>query len=716
MSILTKGKRLKKELNLFDVYAISTGAMFSSGFFLLPGLASAEAGPVVVLAYLLGGIMVLPAMLSAAELSTAMPRAGGPYYFLDRSLGPMIGTVGGLGTWFALIFKSAFALIGMGAYLSIYMDVPIKPIAVSFTLLFMGLNIIGVKKTSNLQGILVVTLVGILILFVILGLFEIFSLDVGAMHSEQFSPFMPFGFEGLISTVGLIFVSYAGLTQVASVAEEVKDPDRNIPMGMILSLITATTIYVLGVYVMVALLDPSSLREDLTPVATAAVEFMDWMPYGIGLMLIVIAAIAAFASTGNAGIMSAARYPFAMARDKLIWKPFSKVGRFDTPTVSILVTSAIMIFFILVLDVADIAKLASAFMLLIFGFLNVAVLIMRESRIQEYDPGFTSPFYPWMQIAGMIITIWLIVVMGWISVLFTVGMMLACIIYYYYYASNKVERSGAIFHVHARLGEMRYEGLEREMRGILQEKGLRDDDPYERAIGRSIVLDYQEKAVDYDQIVKTIAKEMSERLDMDEDELSGRFLGKLDNDAIPIGKGVAVKHLRLKEVMDSEVALVRIKQGLEVDGKLFEETGVDGDQDDRKLYALIFLASSESKSGQHLRILAHMAEMVDNVDFRKRWKEAKDESELREILLRDERFISLRIREEKITGKLMMNKRVKDLDLPGESLITIIHRQDRIIFPHGKTVIRNHDKIFIIGETSDIETIRELLNSGNDSD
>ena len=115
--------------------------MFSSGFFLLPGLASAQAGPSVVLAYLIGGIMVLPAMLSAAELSTAMPRAGGPYYFLDRSLGPMVGTVGGLGTWMALIFKSAFALVGMGAYLAIFYEIPIKPFAVGFTLFFTALNV-----------------------------------------------------------------------------------------------------------------------------------------------------------------------------------------------------------------------------------------------------------------------------------------------------------------------------------------------------------------------------------------------------------------------------------------------------------------------------------------------------------------------------------------------------------------------------------------------
>ena len=95
--------RLKKSLTLFDVYAISTGAMFSSGFFLLPGLATAQAGPATVLAYFLAGVFILPAMFSAAELSTAMPRAGGAYYFLDRSLGPLAETGIGARTGMSVI-------------------------------------------------------------------------------------------------------------------------------------------------------------------------------------------------------------------------------------------------------------------------------------------------------------------------------------------------------------------------------------------------------------------------------------------------------------------------------------------------------------------------------------------------------------------------------------------------------------------------------------
>ncbi|MFW6079603.1 MAG: APC family permease, partial [Gemmatimonadota bacterium] len=263
---MTRGsdrQRLPKELGLGDVYAISTGAMFSSGFFLLPGLAAAYAGPSVVLAYLLAGVLIMPALFSKAELSTAMPRAGGTYYFLDRSLGPMVGTIGGIGTWFALIFKSAFALIGMGAYLAIFFDVPIQPLAVALTVGFAVLNILGAKQTSGLQQVLVAVLLGVLAFFLVQGIVAVESTGIVETHRRQFTPFMPFGLEGLITTVGLVFVSYAGLTKIASVAEEVHDPERNIPLGMILSLTTATLVYVVGVYIMVAVLDPAALRDDL---------------------------------------------------------------------------------------------------------------------------------------------------------------------------------------------------------------------------------------------------------------------------------------------------------------------------------------------------------------------------------------------------------------------------------------------------------------------
>ncbi len=167
--IMAKKERLSKKLTLFDVYAVSTGAMFSSGFFLLPGIAAMETGNSVYLSYLVAGFLILPSMLTVAELATAMPRAGGAYYFLDRSLGPLVGTIGGLGSWIALIFKSAFALIGMGAYLSLYIDLPMLPLALVLTVVFGLLNIFGAKETAFLQRLLVSALVLIMGYFLIEG-------------------------------------------------------------------------------------------------------------------------------------------------------------------------------------------------------------------------------------------------------------------------------------------------------------------------------------------------------------------------------------------------------------------------------------------------------------------------------------------------------------------------------------------------------------------
>lgn len=137
--------------------------MFPSGLFLLPGIAAAQTGNSVYLAYMVAGLMILPAMFCMAELSTAMPRSGGAYFFLDRSMGPLMGTVGGVASWVATVFKSAFALVGMGAYLALYVDLPITMTAIGLTIAFGLLDILGAKETTLLQRILVGTLVVILI-------------------------------------------------------------------------------------------------------------------------------------------------------------------------------------------------------------------------------------------------------------------------------------------------------------------------------------------------------------------------------------------------------------------------------------------------------------------------------------------------------------------------------------------------------------------------
>lgn len=703
MPVLDPPKGLKKELGLFDVFAISTGAMFSSGFFLLPGLAAAKAGPAVVVAYLIAGILILPAMFSAAELSTALPRAGGAYFFLDRSLGPMVGTIGGLGTYLALTLKTAFALIGIGAYAAIFFDLPMKTVAVVLTVVFTIINIFGAKETTALQRILVIVLLSVLAFFIIQGLAFVSAQQPLVETTEQFTPFLPFGFEGLLSTVGFVFVSYAGLTKVASVAEEVRNPDRNIPLGMMLSLGLTSFVYVAGVFVMVAVLDPVELRSDLTPVATAAEAFFSWLPSPAGLILIVAAALAAFASTGNAGLLAASRYPFAMARDKLLPSRFAKLGNYNTPTTAILTTAILMIFFIVALNEEGIAKLASAFQLFIFMLVNLAVVVMRESKIPSYDPGYRTPLYPWMQIFGIITSFLLIVYMGWTAILFTVGIILFCLIWYRQYVRPRVERHGAIYHWFRRLGENQYDALDPEFRNIMKEKGLRSEDPFDEIVARSFVIDLNEP-VPFDEVSRMAAEKFAQRIPKSPEEIRGIFQQGTTTGATPVAGEVAIPHFRTDAIDNAEMVLVRSRHPIEFPTVDPLTSEVDGK---REVYAVFYLVSPESNPGQHLRILAQIAGRVDEPSFHAMWSQARDAQHLREVLQRDDHFMTLRVSRGNKAYKLK-GMAVKDMNVPPGCLVTRIRRDQITIVPRGGTVLFEGDRLSVIGEPDALVQLYEM--------
>src|SRR5690606_22303303 len=150
-------------------------------------------------------------------------------------------------------------------YASIFWEVPVKTIAVMATFFFMVLNLLGAKKSSGLQNFFVTFLLVVLGAFIFDGLYNIFftkAIDRPFLN-DNFEPFFTHGFEGIIVTAGFVFVSYLGLTQIASVAEEIKNPERNIPLGMLLSLVVTGLVYFLGVFVMVAVIEPSEFADDL---------------------------------------------------------------------------------------------------------------------------------------------------------------------------------------------------------------------------------------------------------------------------------------------------------------------------------------------------------------------------------------------------------------------------------------------------------------------
>lgn len=689
---LSKGKRLKKELTLLNVYAIATGATLSSGFFLLPGLAAAEAGPAVVLSYMIAAVHLIPAVFCMAELSTAMPRSGGIYYFLDRSLGPYLGTIGGLGTWLALSLKTAFALIGMGAYIGIFFpDAPIVPIAVVLAIVFGFLNLFGAKKTSGFQIVLVVVLLLILAWFTGAGLLQI--------KTRHFTRFFQSGFRSIYGTAGMVYISYVGMTKIASISEEVKNPERNLPLGMLLALISAIVIYGLGTYVMVGILPAAELHNDLTPVASTARALVG--PWGAVLMT--IAAVLAFFSVTNAAILSASRYPLAMSRDHLLPGVFRFLSKHRTPKVAIYTTVAVIVLLLVSLNPTKIAKLASAFQLLLFALSCLAVIIMRESRIESYDPGYHSPFYPWLHIFGIAAPLFLIVEMGWWPILFTLGLIALGTIWYFAYAKDKVVRDGAIYHIFARLGEQRFEGLDRELRGILKEKGLRQEDPFDVIIAGAAFIDLAEKKT-FEEVVQVASEELARRLPIDVEVLKESFLQGTRVGATPVSHGAALPHMRYPDLEKPEIVIVRSQPGVLVD---IDDELLGDHASTEPVHAFFFLVSPEDNPKQHLRLLAQIAGQVDDEKFIKRWLKARHEPKIKELLLRDERYLSLRLGPDLKTAALI-GRLVRDADLPEGCLVALIHRDGEMFVPRGKTVLKKGDRLTVIGEPKGIQVLKDI--------
>ncbi|MCA9393105.1 MAG: amino acid permease [Candidatus Omnitrophica bacterium] len=692
MTAAAKHKVLKKELSLINVYAIATGTTLSAGFFLLPGLAAKQAGPAMILSYLIAAIPLVPTMFCMIELATAMPRAGGAYYFLDRSLGPLAGTIGGIGTWLSLVLKSAFALIGMGAYLSLFISGDIMiPVALGFALFFGVVNLLGAKEIGLLQVIMVAAILVLLAGFIGTGIWE--------LQPANFENFFMAGSTNILATAGLVYISYAGITKVTSVAEEVADPEKNLTRGMLLAFATALVVYVLGTIVMVGVVPINDLSKSLTPVALAAQNIVGhW-----GTVLVTIAAVLAFFSMTNAGILSASRYPLAMSRDHLLPRQFRSLTKSGIPYVSVLFTVGVIMLIILFLNPLKIAKLASAFQLLVFAFCCGAVIIMRESRIEAYDPGFRSPLYPWMSIVGIVSSAWLIIEMGITPTLFSAGLVVAGTAWFFYYARHRVERGGAILHVFERLGQNRHLGLDAELRGILKEKGLRDQDPFEEIIAQAQVIDLIERE-SFEGVIKQAAMMLSTKLSHPVDQIEKEFLDGTKVGGTPVSGGVALPHMRLSHIIEPMILMVRAREGvdLEIEEDLWGPHVPQGE-----IHAIFFLVSPEENPKQHLRILAKIAGRVDDPGFIDEWLACEDEQQLKEVLLRDENFLNIKLRMG-TSSEALVNRRIRDIHMPEEALIAIINRDGIPIVPTGSKMLHEGDRLTIIGDKKGIAEFRRL--------
>ncbi len=608
--------KLKRDLSFLDVFCTATGAMISSGLFVLPGLAHAQAGPAVVVSYLIAGLLAMTGMLSQAELASAMPKTGGTYFYVMRSMGPAVGTVDGLVTWFSLSLKTAFALVGMAAFARIVLPgVDLRLMAVALAVVFVTVNLIGIKEAGRLQVALVVGLLGILLFYIARGL--------PFVRVDHFAPFAPEGGRAVLSTAGFVFISYGGLLKVAAVAEEVKNPSRTIPRAMILSLVVVSILYTLVVFVTSGVLPAAELNPSLTPISDGARVIMG-RP---GTVLLSLAAVLAFVSTANAGIMASARYPLALARDGLVPSRIGSLhSRFRTPHVALAVTGAFIVA-VLFLDLEVLVKFASSVLVLTFFFSCLSVIIMRESRVQNYQPKFRSPFYPWMQIVGAVGCLVLLSGIGTEAVLCGSVLVGGGLFIYWFYGRIRATREYALLHLVERITsrELTDHLLETELKEIIRERDDISQDRFDHLVESCVVLD-MESSVSRDALFDRVAEAMAPRLGLEQSALRELLEQREAESSTVIAPGLAIPHIVLDGEHQFDILLARC-----VDGVRFSQDAAD-------VQAVFVLAGTRDERNYHLRALAAIAQIAQQPDFRERWVRARGEKGLRDVILLGKRL------------------------------------------------------------------------------
>ena len=437
---MSESEELAKDIGLVSAMTIGIGTMIGAGIFVLPGIAAQQAGPVVVVSFIIGGFIAVLNAFSVSELGTAMPKAGGAYYYINRSLGPVFGSISGLGDWIGLAFASAFYTIGFGQYLRELLTLPtvfflneIQVGAIIAGVVFVGVNYIGAKETGGIQTVIVAFLLAILTLFALVGWF---AFDWATVTGE--GGITPFGGAEILPATGLVFVSYLGYAKIATVGEEMKDPGRNLPIAIVGSVVIVTIIYTILVTLMLGIVSWPSLDAD-APVAHAAEVAFPAAIAGAAATLMTLGALLATASSANASILASARINFAMGRDRIVSDWLNQVHpRFATPYRSILVTGAMIVVLIVALgrDVGLLAEAASVLHLIVYALLNAAVIVFRETEHPNYNPEFEVPHYPTVPVLGLVCSLGLIAFMPFWPQVIAVGFVIGAVAWYFLFAKQ----------------------------------------------------------------------------------------------------------------------------------------------------------------------------------------------------------------------------------------------------------------------------------------
>jgi APA family basic amino acid/polyamine antiporter len=448
------GGELDRTIGLAGAVTIGTGTMIGAGIFVFPGLAAGRAGPAAAISFAIGAVIALLVALPTSELATAMPKSGGGYYFISRALGTLLGAIVGIGLTFGLVFASAFYLTGLGEYAAAILveagvigaaDASLGPVEVVVLfgavagLALTALSVFGTENTESLQNAVVGFLLAILLVFLSISGLDILGVRGGSRLPAQFAPE---GYGPILSTTALVFTSYLGFAQIATVAEDIVEPDRNLPLSMVGSVVLVGFLYVVTLLIAGSTFEPSVIG----PMGeTAIVEIArEYLGLG-GVVVILVAGLLATISSANASLLSASRALYGLSADDLVPEVAGRVNRrYGTPHFALSFVGGVSAALVATGRTEVLAEVASFLHLIMYGLICFALVAIRRREPDWYDPAFETPGYPFVPVVGGVASFALIFFMQPLSQVLGVLLTLVAAAWYLLYArdvelKNKLE-------------------------------------------------------------------------------------------------------------------------------------------------------------------------------------------------------------------------------------------------------------------------------------
>ena len=392
---------LNRSLSFWGATGIGIGAIIGTGIFVLIGVASGIAGPAVILSFIIAGFVALLSGLSTAELSSFIHEAGGSYIYTTKAFGDFPGFVVGWMKSFDYIVGASAVSVGFAAYFSYFVGMPATTVtlvivATLWPLILMLLNLKGVKEASGTNNLLVALKILALLIFIIVGAAALFT----SGNYTNYHPFLPTGFSGVMSGAAIIFFAFIGFNTIAVMAEEIKDPEKNVPRAILFAFAVCTLIYISVSAVAVGIVNWQLLGSSNAPLEFALKTVTDNI---FILQFVAISALFATTSVIMASIMGGSRALFAMARRGVLPDVLATISRQGVPAFTILVCGLIISGIVLVTG-GNLDWLASLFnfgTLLTFFFINLSLLRLRQT-MPDARRSFKVPLYPYTPVFAMI--------------------------------------------------------------------------------------------------------------------------------------------------------------------------------------------------------------------------------------------------------------------------------------------------------------------------